>query len=350
MRYKLLGRTGLKVSEVALGTGTFGMAWGWGCTREQAQSLFTQFTDAGGNLFDCADGYQNGEAETLLGEFIAHDRDNFVVSTKYTTAVGAQSIAKTGNSRKAMMHGIEGSLRRLRTDHVDIFWVHMPDLLTGTDEFLRGLEDVVRSGKAYYIGISDFPAWKVSRAMTLAELRGWSPVSAIQIEYSLAERTAERELIPMADAYGLSVFIWASLGGGILTGKYRRGEEGRLTKGGGMVHGLSPERETRILDTIEAVATELGATTAQVAIAWVRAKETRGSSFLPILGARNDAQLQDNLAAAALDLGAEHVARLDEASAIELGFPHDLVARDDMKALHTGGHWDRIVQGRQALP
>ncbi|MBN8830102.1 MAG: aldo/keto reductase [Sphingomonadales bacterium] len=350
MRYRLLGKSGLKVSEVALGTGTFGTAWGWGCTREESLSLFGQFVDAGGNLFDCADGYQNGEAETMIGEFVQHDRDNFILSTKYTTAVGALSVAKTGNSRKAMMHGIEGSLKRLRTDHVDIFWVHMPDLVTPTDEIIRGLEDVVCSGKALYIGISDFPAWKISRAVTLAELRAWSPISAIQIEYSLAERTAERELIPMADAYGLSVFIWASLGGGILTGKYRRGEVGRLTKGGGSIRAFAAGHEDAILDVIESVAADLGRTTAQVAIAWVRAKETRGCSFIPILGARNGQQLRDNLAAIALDLSPEHVARLDAASAIEPGFPHELVSRNEMKALHTGGFWEQIVQRNSAIP
>ena len=343
MRYKLLGNSGLKISEIALGTGTFGTAWGWGCTREESAALFASFVEAGGNLFDCADGYQNGEAETMLGEFVAHDRDNFILSTKYTTAVGALSIAKTGNHRKAMAMGIEGSLRRLRTDHVDIFWVHMPDLVTSIDEILRGLEDVVRGGKARYIGISDFPAWKVSRAVTMADLRGWEPVSAIQIEYSLAERSAERELIPMADAYGLAVFIWSVLGGGILTGKYRRGEIGRLTRGGGSIRAMSAEREPLILDAIENVAIEQGVTTAQVAIAWVRARETRGSSFLPILGARNLRQLADNLAAIDVTLTGAQMARLDAASAIEPGFPHELVGRDEMKALHSGGYWDRLI-------
>lgn len=349
MRYRLLGNTGLKVSEVALGTGTFGTAWGWGCTPEQSRDLFDRFVEAGGNLFDCADGYQNGEAETLLGAFVQPHRDDVILSTKYTTAAGARSIARTGNSRKAMMLGLEGSLARLRTDHVDIFWVHMPDLVTPIDEIMRGLEDVVQSGKARYLGISDFPAWKVSRAVTLAELRGWAPVSAVQIEYSLAERTAEREIIPMADAYGLSVFVWAALGGGILTGKYRRNEEGRLTRGGGAIRAMAPAREDAILDAIERVAADLGATAAQVAIAWVRARETRGSSFIPILGARNAAQLADNLAAIDLDLRADHLAMLDAASAIEPGFPHELIARDEMKALHTGGYWERIVQRHRTI-
>jgi len=349
MRYKLLGNTGLKISEVAMGTGTFGTAWGWGCTRDESRDLFDLYVEAGGNLFDCADGYQNGEAETLLGEFVRHDRDNFILSTKYTTAVGALSVAKTGNSRKAMMLGLEGSLSRLRTDHVDIFWVHMPDLVTPIDEIMRGLEDVVRAGKARYIGISDFPAWKVSRAVTLAELRGWSPVCAVQIEYSLAERTAEREIIPMADAYGLSVFVWAALGGGILTGKYRRNEIGRLTQGGGSIRSMMPNRERHILDVLETVAAEIGSTMAQVAIAWVRAKESRGSSFIPILGARNPGQLSDNLAAIDIELAGRHLAMLDEASAIEPGFPHELIDRDEMKALHSGGHWDRIIGRNRSI-
>lgn len=344
MQYKMFGQTGLRVSEVALGTGTFGTEWGWGCTREESASLFGKFVDAGGNLFDCADGYQNGQAETFLGELIRHDRDNFIVSTKYTTAVGARSIAKTGNNRKAMMHGIEGSLKRMGTDYVDIFWVHLPDQVTPVEEIARGLEDVVRDGKARFIGFSDFPAWRVSRAATLAELRGWTRPAAIQIEFSLAERSAERELIPMADGYGFAVMIWAALGGGILTGKYRRGETGRLDRGGGAIRHMSAEREGRILDALESVSAALGATPAQVAIAWVRSRETPGSSFIPILGARTLSQLSDNLAAIELRLDPVHCAMLNDASAIEAGFPHEVITRDYIYDLQSGGLWDSIVR------
>ncbi len=345
MRYKVFGKTGLRVSEAALGTGTFGTAWGWGCTPAQASDLFRMYVDAGGNFFDCADGYQNGEAETILGDLIAYDRDEFIVSTKYTTAVGARSIAKTGNSRKAMMASIEGSLRRLQTDFVDIFWVHMPDLLTSTDEIMRGFEDVVSQGKARYIGMSDFPAWRVSRAITAAELRGTEPVSAIQIEYSLAERTADREFLPMAQAYGLATMIWSPLGGGTLSGKYRsKDAKGRQTEGGGPVRAIPESRQDEILDALDVVAADHGVTPAQIAIAWVCAKEPVGTSFIPVLGARTPEQLRDNLAALEIELDEKQLALLDKASAVELGFPHELMAQDLMKDLHTGGHWDKIVQ------
>lgn len=351
MKYKLFGKTGLRVSEVAFGTGTFGTAWGWGSTPEQSAEIFKAYVEAGGNFFDCADGYQNGEAETILGNLIHHDRDDFIISTKYTTAVGARSISKTGNSRKGMISSIEGSLRRLKTDYVDIFWVHMPDLVTPTDEIVRGLEDIVRDGKARYIGMSCFPAWRISRAITIAELRGWAPVNAVQIEYSLAERSAERELIPMADAYGLAVTVWAALGGGILTGKYRnKNAEGRLTKGGGAVRAMSPDREEKILSAIDAAAKDLGATPAQIALAWVRARETVGSSFIPILGARTMDQLTDNLAAISVTLDDSHLTALNEASAIEPGFPHELASRPEMRDLHTGGYWDAIIKPTAKLP
>ncbi|MCW3836986.1 aldo/keto reductase [Sphingomonas canadensis] len=342
MRYKLFGRTGLRVSEVALGTGTFGQTWGWGADFETSKLLFDRFVDAGGNLFDCADGYQNGEAETYLGKLIARDRDAFAVSTKYTTAGGAKALLKTGNSRKAMMHGIEGSLRRLGTDYVDIFWVHLSDLVTPMEEILRGLDDVVRSGKARYAGISDFPAWRISRGAAIAEMRGWTPVSAVQIEYSLAERSAEREFLPMAQALGMAVAVWSPLGGGLLSGKYRRGEEGRRQRGGGAVRAISPEREDALLDAVEAVAAQTGATPAQVAIAWVRSRELPGSPLIPILGARTAEQLEENLGAVALRLDAEQLAALDAASAIVLGFPHDLLAGAGMRALHSAGQWGQI--------
>ncbi len=344
MRYKLLGRSGLRVSEAALGTGTFGTAWGWGCTREEAAELFAFYVEAGGNFFDCADGYQNGEAETILGGLIAGDRDEYVVSSKYTSGVGARSLGKTGNSRKAMMASIEGSLRRLKAEYVDIYWVHMPDLVTSTDEILRGLENIVAQGKARYIGISDFPAWRISRAVTMAELRGTEPISAIQIELSLAERSAEREFLPMAQAYGLATLIWSPLGGGILSGKYRAKDvKGRLNQGGGPIRQIEQDREAKILEVLELVAGEQGATLAQIAIAWVCAKEPVGASFIPVLGARTVAQLSDNLEAMKIVLSDEQIARLDKVSAIAPGFPHELMARDQMKDLHSGGHWDSIV-------
>jgi len=345
MKYKLFGNTGLRVSQAALGTGTFGQAWGWGCTPQEAGVLFDTFVEAGGNFFDCADGYQNGEAETILGDLIARDRDNFIVSTKYTTAVGMRSIAKTGNSRKAMMSSVEGSLRRLKTDYLDVFLVHMPDLVTPTDEIIRGLEDLVHQGKVNYIGMSDFPAWRVSRAVTSAELRGAPPISAIQIELNLAERTVEREIIPMAQAYGLAVMVWSPLGGGTLSGKYRdKNVKGRANQGGGPVRAIPEERRVQIVEALDKVAAETGTSPAQVAIAWVCAREPAGISFIPVLGARTKEQLQENLAALDLWLTPAQLDLLNQASFVAPGFPHELMADPVMKDLHTGGHWDQLIE------
>ncbi|WEK46462.1 MAG: aldo/keto reductase [Candidatus Andeanibacterium colombiense] len=343
MRYKVFGRTGLRVSQAALGTATFGTAWGWGCTPGESRVVFDRFVEAGGNFLDCADGYQNGESETILGDLIAHDRDHFIVSTKYTTAVGMQSIAKTGNSRKAMMASIEGSLQRLKTDFVDIYWVHMPDLVTPTDEIIRGLEDLVRAGKTRYIGMSDFPAWRVSRALTQAEIRGTEPLAAIQVEMSLAERTVEREFLPLAQAYGLAIMAWSPLGGGTLSGKYRdKNATGRVTQGGGPVRQIPEDRREAIVAALDEVAAVTGTSPAQVAIAWVVAKEPLGTAMIPVLGARTVEQLDQNIAAFDFTLTPEQVALLDRASFVPLGFPHELMADPAMRSLHTGGYWDRL--------
>lgn len=350
MRYKLLGRTGLRVSEAALGTGTFGTAWGWGADREVSRTMFDAFGEAGGNFIDTAGGYQNGDAESFVGEFIKADRASFVVSTKYSgPANGTPAMASVGNSRKAMMHGLEQSLKRLGTDYVDIFMVHFADGVTPVEEMLRGFEDLVAAGKINYAGISDFPAWRIARAATLAELARL-PFAAIQIEYSLAERSAERELLPMAEGIGLGVTLWSVLGGGLLSGKYRgQGAEGRQTHGGGTVRTEQGERDSRVLDAIQSVASGRAAKPAQVAIAWVRAKgAARKTAVIPIIGARTLAQFTENLGALELDLTSEEVARLDEASAIPLGFPHEMLSGDMIDRigfLGKGGLVDRPAGG-----
>jgi len=345
MRYNLLGRTGLRVSEVALGTATFGTGWGWGAEREESRAMFDRFAEAGGNFLDCADGYQGGQSETLLGEFIRSERDRFVITTKYSGGgVSGRWVTTTGNSRKCMLASLEGSLKRLGTDRVDLFWVHFADGMTPTEEILRGFEEITLRGKALHVGFSDFPAWRIARAATLAELRGWPSIAAIQVEYSLAERTAERELLPMADALGLATTLWAVLGGGLLTGKYRRGDvEGRLTKGGGRVLAESGERERRLLDAVESVAAARNATCAQIAIAWARAKAVAlRTTMIPILGARTRSQLDDNLAALDIALTLDEMAILDSASAIPAGFPHEWLAGEMMRSLGSAGKWDDI--------
>ena len=322
MRYRIFGQTGLRVSSLALGTGNFGKGWGHGSDREEAEAIYRGYREAGGNFIDTADQYQFGQSEAMLGEFIGQERDDIVLATKYSLGDHpAPGLQRSGNCRKVMLSSVEASLRRLKTDRIDLFWVHMPDGVTPVDEIVRGMDDLVRAGKVLYVGLSDFPAWRVATAATLAELRGWAPVAAVQLEYSLVERTAERELMPMAEAFNLGVVGWSPLGGGLLTGKYRRGETGRAQKLGVVVHSESDARKTAVVDAVLAIAKETKLTPGQVALAWVLAK-----GILPIIGPRTPAQMADNLAAAAVRLSEEHVQQLDAVSAIPMGFPHEVIA------------------------
>jgi aryl-alcohol dehydrogenase-like predicted oxidoreductase len=321
-------RTGLRVSELALGAGNFGTRWGHGAECAEAKKVFNAYVEAGGNFIDTADGYQFGESEELVGEFIASDRDYFVLATKYTLGTTAtDGISRTGNSRKNMVRSVEGSLRRLKTDRIDLYWAHFADGVTPMEEILRAFDDLVRSGKILYAGLSNFPAWRVSRADLLAEVRGWAPLAGIQIEYSLAQRTADRELLPMAEALGLGAALWSPLGGGFLTGKYRTSDEGRLnTRLGVLVHTEKTARETAILDSVLAVAKEAGASPTGVAIAWLLHKAAASTtSLIPILGSRTREQLDATFGALDVKLSSDQVGRLDTASAIPLGTPHDQI-------------------------
>jgi aryl-alcohol dehydrogenase-like predicted oxidoreductase len=355
MRYTLFGRTGLRVSELALGTGTFGTAWGWGADAAESRAVFDRFVGAGGTLVDTADVYQFGQAETILADLIAADRDHLVLASKYSLGADpAGGVSRTGNSRKAMVQSLEATLRRLNTDRLDLYWVHAADGATPVEEIVRGLDDLARAGKVLYGGLSDFPAWRVSRAATMAELRGWAPVAGLQVEYSLVERTAERELLPMAQGLGLGVTLWSPLGGGVLTGKQRRGEDGRHSKGGGPVR-HTDDRVSAILDAVEAVARAQGATPAQVALAWVRAKAAAasgaaggpGAAYVPILGARTLAQLDDNLGALDLHLDPGHVAQLDAVSAVAPGFPHEMLGDEQFRHMITGGKGADLAGARR---
>jgi aryl-alcohol dehydrogenase-like predicted oxidoreductase len=329
MRYRIFGRrTGLRVSELALGAGNFGTGWGYGTEPQEARQIFDRFTSSGGNFIDTADAYQFGQSEQLVGEFIAAERDHFVLATKYTLGSAANGgIAQLGNSRKNMVRSLEDSLRRLKTDRIDLYWAHFSDDATPVEEIIRGFDDLVRAGKILYAGLSNFPAWRIARGATLAELRGWAPVAGIQIEYSLAERTAERELLPMAEGLGLAATLWSPLGGGFLTGKYRAGNDGRLTGLKRLVHTESDARKTATLDAVLAIAKELGASPAQVAVAWLRARAASSTTaMVPIIGPRTLAQLDDYLGALTVNLSPEQDARLKEASAVQLGTPHDQIA------------------------
>jgi aryl-alcohol dehydrogenase-like predicted oxidoreductase len=339
MRYKLFGRgTGLRVSELALGTGTFGTRWGYGSGPDEARRVFDGYVEAGGNFLDTADTYQMGQSEELVGQFITGRRDDFVLATKFTLGVRPDSpLLAVGNNRKSMVRSVEASLMRLNTDRIDLYWVHMPDGVTSSEELMRGLDDLVRAGKVLYVGLSDFPAWRVARAATIAELRGWAPVVGLQTEYSLVERTPDRELLPMAQALGLGIVGWSPLGGGLLSGKYRRGEQGRATSFARLIHHEDDPRKTATVDALVAIAEESGAKASQVALAWM---STRG--VIPILGPRTPEQLAENLGATSVTLSAQQIARLDAASAVALGFPHEMLATDAQRARLAGGMPDRV--------
>lgn len=340
MRYKTFGRhSGLRVSELALGTGNFGTAWGYGAEPAEARKMFARYLEAGGNFIDTADNYQAGQSETLLSELIRPVREQIVLASKYTLGPNPQQAGPlaTGNSRKAMVQSVEASLKRLATDRLDLLWVHMPDGVTPIEEIMRGLDDLARSGKILYAGLSDFPAWRVARAATLAELRGTLPVAGLQLEYSLVERTAERELLPMSEALGLGTVAWSPLGGGLLTGKYRRGEVGRATQLGMLIHQEDDARKAAVLDALQAVAEQSGATMGQVAIAWVAA---RGA--VPIIGPKSLQQLEDNLGATGLALSPAQVERLNAAGAPSLGFPHELLAQPPIRQSLAGGQLERL--------
>jgi aryl-alcohol dehydrogenase-like predicted oxidoreductase len=341
MRYKLLGRSGLRVSELVLGTMTFGEDWGWGASREESQRIFNAYAEAGGNFVDTANRYTNGTSEKFVGEFIAADREHFVVATKYSLFTHHDDPNGSGNHRKNMVQSLEASLKRLGTDYVDIFWLHAWDFTTPVDEVMRGLDDVVRAGKVLYIGISDTPAWVVSQANMLAELRGWSRFVALQIRYSLVDRAAERDLLPMARALDLAVTPWSVLGSGVLTGKYNR-RNGSETTGRAASWAL-PDRHVAIAEEVVQIAQEIGATPSQVALNWTRQQP---GLILPLIGARTVHQLDDNLGCLDFQLSADYLRRLDDASRIELGFPHDFLASDEIRNLVFGGTYERLDNHR----
>lgn len=342
MRYRLLGNSGLRVSEAALGTMTFGEEWGWGTAKEEARKVYDAFREAGGNFIDTANMYTNGTSESFLGEFMKGHRQSVVLGTKYTNAGAGKDPNAGGNQRKTMFQAVEASLKRLQTDYIDLYWVHIWDQITPVEEVMRGLDDLVRQGKVLYVGISDAPAWWIAQANTLARLRGWSPFVALQIEYSLTERTVERELTPMAKALGLGVTAWSPLAGGILTGKYHghgSTEGARLSVANMRQFSPAEERSARIVAAVKKVADEVGRSTAQVALAWL---QHRTVPVIPIIGARKLSQLEDNLASFELKLSEAQVKTLDEASRIELGFPHDFYARDMVRTFVYGGTRDLL--------
>ncbi len=316
MNYKLFGtQTGLPASELILGGSQLGDRRGYGTPAQEALQILSAYADKGGNFIDVSDQYQFGQAEETVGRFTEHNRHDFIICTKYTRSNQADpSLANAGNHRKAMRQAVEGSLRRLKTDYIDLYMPHFDDGVTPLEETIRGLDDLVRTGKVLYVGLANFPAWKA--AIIAAAI----PLTALQYEYNLLQRTPERELMPMAEHFGLGKMGYSPLAGGLLTGKYRQGASGRLTLSSAGTY-QEDEQAKAILNQLERMANELDATAGQLALAWVLRK-----GVFAIIGARTLAQLESSLRAAALGLSADQLQLLDELSAIKLGYPQDLLA------------------------
>lgn len=340
--YRLLGRSGLRVSPLALGTMTFGQDWGWGADEGEARRIFDAYVERGGNFVDTAVNYTNGASERIVGKLIEGRRDRIVLSTKFTMAREPGDPNSGGNHRMNLVRSVETSLRQLNTDRIELLHLHAWDDTTPPDEVLRALDDLVRAGKVLYLGICNTPAWRVAQLQTLVDLRGWSPFVALQIEYSLVERSVEHELMPMARALGLGVMPWSPLGGGILSGKYAQSDLASTDAAGvadtrkGVIAstGQLNESSLRIAEEVKAVARETGASAAQVALAWTLLNP---AVTAPVIGARTLDQALDNLGALQVALAPEHVARLDAASRPAPIFPERFVARPLVQQLVFGG-------------
>ncbi len=320
--YVTLGRSGLRVSPLCLGTMTFGEDWGWGSSVAESEALLARFLDRGGNFIDTANAYTRGHSEVIIGDFFAKSpgrRDRAVIATKFLSNLYRGDPNGGGTGRKSMVAACEQSLRRLKTDYIDLYWMHCWDRHTPIEETMRGLDDVVRAGKVRYVGFSDTPAWKVAQAQTQALFRGWAPLIALQIEYSLIERTVEGELVPMALELGLGITPWSPLRGGVLSGKYTR-ENAATQKAdrGERVTNFLTERNYLIIDELARIARELSCSPAAVALAWVQAQPGVAST---IIGARRLDQLDQNLAALDIVLTSAHLSALNAVSEPVLNFP-----------------------------
>ncbi|MBD0402846.1 aldo/keto reductase [Flammeovirga sp. EKP202] len=337
MRYKLFGKSGLKVSELCLGAMTFGEEWGTGADFSTSGKIFDAFSEAGGNFIDTANFYTNGTSEKFLAEFVGTERDRYVLASKYTLIEDASHPNGTGNSRRNMMRTVEASLKRMNTDYMDILWVHMWDFTTRVDEVLRAMNDLIAQGKVCYIGISDTPAWVVAKANMMAKLRGWEEFVGLQVEYSLITRDIERELLPMADHFGMSLTTWAPLGAGLLSGKYNNGmiEEGRLSEKSVKFN----PRNIAIAKKVAEIAEKLEKSPAQVALNWLRAQH---KNIIPIIGSRKPHQIEDNLKCLEWELPKEDLQTLSDISKINLGFPTQFLKEDNAKNYAFGGWYDKI--------
>lgn len=340
MNFFLFGHSGLRVSELSLGTMGFGTEWKWGADRETSKKIFDLYAKAGGNFIDTANRYTEGTSEKWVGEFIASDRDHFVVATKYSLRDRTGDLNFSGNHRKNLMRSVRESLKRLNTDFIDLLWVHAWDGWTAPEEIMRGLDDLIARGMVHYIGASDTPAWVVSQANTLAELRGWNRFAGLQIEYNLLQRTVEAELMPMAKAFDLAITPWAPLAGGALTGKYLKGNRGRLPESSIRLS----ERSIRITKKVMEIAERLAMPESQVAINWTR--QHKGQTMIPIIGATKVSQLEDSLGCLSWELPEDAMLELDEVSQVELPFPQKFFREPGVIDVLYGGMKDAVKNPR----
>jgi len=326
MRYKLLGKSGLKVSELSLGTMTFGEDWGWGSGKEESRKIFDAFVSAGGNFIDTANHYTNGTSENFVGEFVKGNRQEFVITTKYSLNGRPKDPNGGGNSRKSMVQSLEASLKRLKTDYIDLYWVHAYDGLTPFEEIMRALDDQVKLGKILYVGISDTPAWVIAKANTLSILLGWTPYIAMQTQYNLIERTSERELFPMCREFGITPTSWSPLAGGILSGKYNgiNYDQKRYSPDNPMSSVFLSDRNLKIAQEVIDLAHDIDKTPAQVAIRWILQKND--NTIIPIIGGRTEQQIINNLGVIKFELSQDDMQRLEDISKIQLGFPQDFLS------------------------
>ncbi|MBI1192183.1 MAG: aldo/keto reductase [Bacteroidetes bacterium] len=335
MRYQKLGRSGLRVSEICLGTMGFGTEWGYGSDKDESRRVFQTFLEAGGNFLDTANRYTEGTSERFLGEFVKESgrRDELVIASKYSLFTQPNRINDGGNHRKNLVQSVEGSLKRLQVDYLDVLWLHAWDFMTPEEEVMRALDDLVRAGKVLYLGVSDTPAWLAARCNTLAELRGWTAFVGLQVEYSLITRDAERDLLPMAEHLGLGATAWGPMAGGALTGKYlQKSDAGRLKPESKRLNA----RSVKITKAVVSVAEQIGCSPSHVALNWVRRRA------IPIVGTRNASQLSDSLGCLNFALNERQLEKLDKASEFELGFPHDFLASENVRQVLFGGLQNQI--------
>ena len=340
MRYKLFGHSGLRVSELCLGTMTFNPDPGFGVDEAQSRKIFDAYMEAGGNFIDTANLYGRGVSESMLGDFIAGERERIVLATKYSNNMVSDDPNAGGNHRKNLVQSVDASLKRLKTEYIDLYWVHIWDYTTGVEDVMRALDDLVRAGKVLHVASSNMPAWLVSQGNTIARMRGWTPFSGLQLHYNLVERTCESEFLPMAKQQDMAITPWSPLAGGLLTGKFNRDADESLREGSRIASnrwGDLSETKLNIAEAVSAVAKEIGRSPSQVALNWLR--QNKLSTVIPIIGATKVEQVKDNLGCLEFELSDEHIDRLDEVSAPPPTYPASLLASPMM---------GRMIQGEVA--